>query len=278
MKKKIFTTEDRQLLLQCEEIIRNDRRPEQRGEALATVQKMRLYMINHRTFDGWCSEVAMMSKQHAYRLIKAKPEFDRLKSGGINLGKERLIRSLLREPDAAQRTRVVEQAMSAGRGKTTVQDLEGVLESLQESSTASSQGLAESVVEFGLEKNLEEFIVANFESVFGGRLRIYQDPDTGAYGQQYQTAIGVIDILAVDAKTKSFVVIELKKGRSSDDVVGQILRYMGWVKEHLCKANQSVRGLIICKEPDPRLSSAIKMTQRIDVKYYSVSFKLLDGQ
>ncbi|MFZ0748810.1 MAG: hypothetical protein WAM70_05575, partial [Pyrinomonadaceae bacterium] len=178
MKKKIFTTEDRQLLLQCEEIIRNDRRPEQRGEALATVQKMRLYMINHRTFDGWCSEVAMMSKQHAYRLIKAKPEFDRLKSGGINLGKERLIRSLLREPDAAQRTRVVEQAMSAGRGKTTVQDLEGVLESLQESSTASSQGLAESVVEFGLEKNLEEFIVANFESVFGGRLRIYQDPDT----------------------------------------------------------------------------------------------------
>ena len=72
--------------------------------------------------------------------------------------------------------------------------------------------------------------------------------------------------------------IELKKGRSSDDVVGQILRYMGWVKEHLCKVNQSVKGLIICKEPDPRLSSAIKMTKRIDVKYYSVSFKLLDGQ
>lgn len=124
---------------------------------------------------------------------------------------------------------------------------------------------------------MEEFIVTNFETVFGGRLQIYRNPDTGEYGQQYRTAIGPIDILALDAKTKSFVVIELKKGRSSDDVVGQIQRYMGWVKEKLCKRNQSVKGLIICEKPDPRLSYALKMTRSIAVKYYRVSFKLSEG-
>jgi hypothetical protein len=39
-------------------------------------------------------------------------------------------------------------------------------------------------------------------------------------GQQYATDIGPIDILAIEAKTKAFVVIELKKGRPSDRVIG----------------------------------------------------------
>lgn len=71
-----------------------------------------------------------------------------------------------------------------------------------------------------------------------------------------------------------FVVIELKKGRPSDEVVGQILRYMGWVKQNLCKSGQAVKGLIICRDPDPKLSYALQMTNNIDVRYYSVSFKL----
>jgi hypothetical protein len=51
-----------------------------------------------------------------------------------------------------------------------------------------------------------------------------------------------VDILAVESKSKSFVVIELKKGRPSDCVVGQILRYMGWVKQNLCSDGQAVKA------------------------------------
>jgi hypothetical protein len=231
MKKKIFTTEDRQELLRCEEIIRNDRRDDlQLGEALATLCKKRLYLISHTSFGAYCSDVLKMTRQHGYRLIKAKPEFDRLKLDGITLPKERAIRELLKERDAAQRTKIAEQAISAGRGKITTEDLEQIRQSLQNHPSLTSEELIHSVpnlVEFGLEKYLEEFIVANFETVFGGCFHIYRSPDTGEYGQQYQTATGAIDILALDAKTKSFVVIELKKGRSSDDVVGQIQRYHG---------------------------------------------------
>jgi restriction system protein len=67
----------------------------------------------------------------------------------------------------------------------------------------------------------------------------------------------------------------LKKGRPSDQVVGQILRYMGWVKKNLCKGGKVVRGLVIWNgDPDPKLTYALKMTKNIDVRYYKVSFTL----
>jgi restriction system protein len=124
-----------------------------------------------------------------------------------------------------------------------------------------------------LEKYLEEFIVSNFETIFKGKYKIYEESEE-VDGQQYRTEIGPIDILAIEPKAHSFVVIELKKGRPSDQVVGQILRYMGWVKMALCKDGQSVKGLIICHDPDPKLSYALEMTNNIDVRYYSASFKL----
>jgi len=123
---------------------------------------------------------------------------------------------------------------------------------------------------------LEDFIVSNFETIFRGKLKIYEDAE-GPDGQQFATDIGPIDILATEPATASFVVIELKKGRPSDQVVGQILRYMGWVKENLCKNNQAVKGLVICRDPDQRLSYALTMTNNIDVRYYSVSFALKEA-
>jgi len=125
---------------------------------------------------------------------------------------------------------------------------------------------------FVLEKYLEDFIVSNFDTIFKGKLELYE----GADGQQYPTekGIGPIDILAIEPKSHSFVVIELKKGRPSDQVVGQILRYMGWVKKNLCKDGQAVKGLVICRDADSKLSYALDMTSNIDVRYYSVSFKL----
>ena len=115
---------------------------------------------------------------------------------------------------------------------------------------------------FVLEKYLEEFIVSNFDSIFKKELTIYVDAD-GNDGQQYATDIGPIDILAVEPKSKAFVVIELKKGRPSDQALGQVLRYMGWVKKNLCTNGQPVKGLVVCRDPDERLSYALEMTDRL---------------
>jgi restriction system protein len=125
---------------------------------------------------------------------------------------------------------------------------------------------------FVLEKYLEDFIVANFDAIFKGKLQIYKDAEVD--GRQYATEVGPIDILAVERSSGAFVVIELKKGRPSDQVVGQILRYMGWVKKNLCKDGQGPKGLVICHDPDPKLSYALEMTKDIDLKYYKVAFTL----
>lgn len=149
--------------------------------------------------------------------------------------------------------------------------LEGSVPELSTSET--SDEVEKDDIAFVLEKYLEDFIVSNFDVIFKKELVLYKDAE-GKSGQQYPTEIGPIDILAVEPKSKSFVVIELKKGRSSDQVVGQTLRYMGWVKDELCKEGQTVKGRIICRDPDLRLSYALKMTKDIDIRYYEASFRL----
>ncbi|PIS31063.1 hypothetical protein COT42_01845 [Candidatus Saganbacteria bacterium CG08_land_8_20_14_0_20_45_16] len=127
-------------------------------------------------------------------------------------------------------------------------------------------------MEFAMEKYLEEFIEANFDKIdFGAKLELYQDEENS--GRQYPTPIGNIDLLAVDKARKEFVIIELKKGRSSDVVIGQILRYMGWIKENLAK-DHNVRGIIIVKERDKRLEYALKLMPNADLFKYNVSFTI----
>ncbi len=128
--------------------------------------------------------------------------------------------------------------------------------------------------EFILEKYLEEFIVSNFSQIFRDEIELYKDAQENIIGQQYGTDVGDIDILAQESDKNSFVIIELKKGRGSDKVVGQILRYMGWVSEHLCNNGESVKGIIICRDEDIKLSYALTQVSNVSVKYYRVDFAL----
>ena len=67
--------------------------------------------------------------------------------------------------------------------------------------------------------------------------------------------------------------VELKKGRVSDSVVGQIQRYMGFVLDELAEDDQEVKGIIIALE-DLRIRRALKVTRGIEFYRYEVSFKL----
>ena len=73
---------------------------------------------------------------------------------------------------------------------------------------------------------------------------------------------------------KELLVVELKKGRASDAVVGQIQRYMGYVKDELAEPGQMVRGVIIAFEDDTRVRRALSVAQNIEFYTYSIQFKL----
>ncbi len=128
---------------------------------------------------------------------------------------------------------------------------------------------------FAMEKHLEEFLVRNWEQTeFGNEFDIYEE-EGERVGQQFPTDTGPLDILAISKDRKTLLVVELKKGRASDVVVGQALRYMGFVQEELAEQNQNVRGVVIALDDDQRLRRALAMVDTIDFYRYQVSFKLI---
>jgi restriction system protein len=141
----------------------------------------------------------------------------------------------------------------------------------------SNDNTIESASEFALEKHLEDFLVKNWKSTeLGKYYDIYQE-DGELVGQQYPTDTGIIDILAISKDKKSILVVELKRGRVSDVVVGQIQRYMGYVKSELCESNQTVKGVIIGLEDDLKIRRALSVTTNIEFYRYQISFKLVKG-
>jgi len=132
----------------------------------------------------------------------------------------------------------------------------------------------EDLENFGLESHLEDFIVENWNNLDLSKKYSIIKEGKEITGQQYVTPVGRIDILAKGKKDKEWLVIELKKGKSSDQVVGQILRYIAWIRENEAKPNEKVKGLIITKEQDEKLKYSLKATDNIELMNYSVNFKL----
>ena len=124
---------------------------------------------------------------------------------------------------------------------------------------------------------LEAFLVANWsQTELAKDFAIYEE-DGEPVGQQYATDAGPIDILAVSHDRKRLLVVELKRGRASDVVVGQILRYMGYIKEQVAEPGQAVEGVIIALENDQKLRWALSAVPNIRFYRYQVSFRLVLG-
>jgi restriction system protein len=153
------------------------------------------------------------------------------------------------------------------------EEIERLLNSNAAPQIFSSDDTVEDPSVFALEKHLEDFLVANWKQTeLALKYDIYEED--GEIGKQYPCDTGHIDIFAISKDKKELLVIELKKGRASDAVVGQIQRYMGYVKEELAEEGQTVKGIIIALEDDLKIKRALSVTNNIEFYRYQVSFKL----
>lgn len=125
---------------------------------------------------------------------------------------------------------------------------------------------------FSAESRLEDEIEDNINKGFGYfnlPLKMY-DNDNG-YGRQYIIpAIGRIDILAVNTTNNDLYVIELKRGFGDDEIVGQISRYMGWVKKNLASDGQNGLGIICVAQASDKLKYAAEANPNISIYNYSI--------
>jgi len=128
----------------------------------------------------------------------------------------------------------------------------------------------EGTSEFAYESDLRDFLAKNLSTIEPG-LQLYEEE--GITGVEFPAGGRFIDILAVDSN-KQFVVIELKVSRGYDRVVGQILRYMAWIKKHHADAGESVRGIIVAREISDDLRLACSWTSDVSLFEYKLRVQL----
>lgn len=157
-------------------------------------------------------------------------------------------------------------------------EIESLIAGSTPTHTSAALSVSDPTVEdpsaFALEKHLEDFLIVNWSKTpLGSSYEIFSE-DGVLVGQQYSTDTGPIDILAISKDKKSLLVVELKKGRASDAVVGQILRYMGYIKDQVAEDGQLVEGVIIALEDDQRLKRALSIVPSVTFYRYEVNFSL----
>lgn len=124
--------------------------------------------------------------------------------------------------------------------------------------------------EFAYETDLRNYLARNLSKLEPG-LRVYEEE--GITGVEFPVGGRFIDILAVDEKG-GLVVIELKVSRGYDRVVGQLMRYVAWIKKNLAEPAQAVRGLIVAREISEDLLLACSLVPAVELFEYELSLSL----
>ncbi len=154
-------------------------------------------------------------------------------------------------------------------------EVEKLIAGVSQPTIFSTDETIEDPSSFAMEQHLEDFLVQNWaQTDLGKEYDIYEE-EGERVGQQYITDTGPIDILAISKDKKRLLVVELKKGRAGDAVVGQILRYMNYVREELAEEGQIIKGIIIALEDDQKIRRALGMVTDVVFYRYQISFKLM---
>jgi hypothetical protein len=94
-------------------------------------------------------------------------------------------------------------------------------------------------------------------------------------GIEFRTPAGLIDLLCLDVKG-DLVAIELKVAGTSDQVAGQLSRYLGWLEENLTTEGQSVRGIIVARSISEKLRLSLRRVPGVDA--YEYELKSIEGK
>jgi hypothetical protein len=108
------------------------------------------------------------------------------------------------------------------------------------------------------ERNLEDFMLEQLDVI---------EPGLRLVSRQLSTPAGRLDLLCKDANGH-YVVVELKRGQTADQVLGQVLRYMGWVID--AHHTEQVRGIVVVGKKDQALSYALMAAPNVRVKEFKI--------
>ena len=132
--------------------------------------------------------------------------------------------------------------------------------------TSQKDNRANSKLIFEKEKDLHDYLIKNWKEI--DQFKEWNLENIHRKGKVDTKEIGEMDILAKHKNEPRWLVIELKKDQSSDETIGQILRYMGWVRINLARDDEKVEGIIISNSSDNYMPYAIMCTSNIELMSY----------
>ena len=104
-------------------------------------------------------------------------------------------------------------------------------------------------------------------------LQVYSE-DGDPVGAGYATAVGKIDLLARDS-AGAWVVVAVADAERGKEIVGDLLQRMGWVRRHLGKSGQEVRGIVLLDSlPDDLGYAAAAVADSVEFKLYQLELSL----
>ena len=96
-----------------------------------------------------------------------------------------------------------------------------------------------------------------------------------AVGERFETDLGEIDLLAAD--DGGGLVVIMIADADSKDIVTDMLGRIGWVRKHLAKTGQEVRGIVLAEAmPESAEYMAAAVADTISFKTYQISLSFSD--
>ncbi|MCL4872348.1 MAG: DUF91 domain-containing protein [Anaerolineae bacterium] len=180
----------------------------------------------------------------------------------FNTGRGKVVRY---DPDKHGQWEIIEKS-----GELTVSIMQ---EATDEMIFPTGSNGDDQVGSFALESHLRDYLAKNLPSMDDGNtlLSLFVSSD-GRDGVEFQTDVGPIDILA-KSPVGNFYVFELKLGRGPDAALGQILRYMGWVQQHLC-VDKKVFGVVVAADISNKLKYAATQVPNVCLMEYELKVTL----
>src|SRR5262249_7634834 len=117
------------------------------------------------------------------------------------------------------------------------------------------------------ERVLEEHLARGWAGTVFGKLgvRLASEERSGTFGRQVLTGVSTIDLLGYRPSHREWWVIELKRGRPADAVVGQTCRYLGWIERERAQEGDRVLGAIVAHDADDKLRYAVHANSKLSL-------------
>ncbi len=119
-------------------------------------------------------------------------------------------------------------------------------------------------------------IISQHPELIEPGLEVLTDESGSEIGVDHPTDVGVIDLLARDEAGVLVAVIVVEPGHPGD-IVAESLHRLGWVRKHLAKSGEDVRGIVLTESLDEQTAyAAAAVAGTLRFKSYALSLSLVD--